>query len=56
MRSKIASWFLLASALCALCGCGNNEAAKGLADELDKALDPAPQYVDQPAEEPHDPK
>jgi hypothetical protein len=56
MCSKSASWIMAASMLGALAACGRNEAAKDLADELDKALDPAPQYVDRPAEEPRDPK
>jgi hypothetical protein len=44
------------AALCVLAGCGRNETAKNLADELDKALDPTPQYLNRPAEEPRDPK
>lgn len=56
MRSKLASLAIALSALGALTGCGRQEATKGLADEIDKALDPAPQYVDKPAEEPRDPQ
>ena len=54
MCNKIASWIVAASALCVLTGCGRHQAAKDLADEVDKALDPAPQFVDQPAKEPRD--
>lgn len=56
MRSKLASWIMAAAAIGALAGCGRHEATKDLADEIDKALDPAPQYVDKPAEEPRDPQ
>jgi uncharacterized lipoprotein len=56
MRSKLASWVMAVSAVGALAGCGRQEATRDLADELDKVLDPAPQYVDKPAEEPRDPR
>lgn len=54
MSSKMASRILAASVLGALAGCGRHQAAKDLADQVDKALDPAPQYVDEPAKEPRD--
>ena len=56
MRSKLASLAIAMWVLGALTGCGRQEATKDLADEIDKALDPAPQYVDKPAEEPRDPQ
>ena len=37
-------------------GCVGSDGAQGLADELGDALDPAPEYVDEPAEEPHAPR
>ena len=56
MRSRTAIWIVAASLFGAVAGCGRHEAAKNLGDELDKALDPAPQYVDDPAKEPRDPQ
>ncbi|HEX5049241.1 MAG TPA: hypothetical protein VFX89_19170 [Gammaproteobacteria bacterium] len=54
MCSKLATWILAASALGTFAGCGRHQAARDLADQVDKALDPAPQYVDDPAKEPRD--
>ena len=45
---------VFAAALCTLAGCGRHQAAKDLADQVDKALDRTPQYVDRPAQEPRD--
>ena len=56
MCKTLASLMIATAAFGALTGCGRHEAAQNLADELDKALDPAPQYVDDPAREPREPQ
>jgi hypothetical protein len=47
----LALWLLGACA-----GCTGPAETGGLADELDEALDPTPEYVDEPADEPREPR
>ena len=56
MQRKLTNLVMASAVLAALCGCGQPEATKGIADEIDKALDRTPQYVDEPADEPTEPR
>ncbi len=47
---------VFAAMLVVLCGCTRSEQTNGLAEQVHKALDPKPQYVDRPAEPPREPQ
>jgi hypothetical protein len=56
MRSELRDLSLAVWLLGACTGCVGSDENRGLADELGEALDPTPEYVDEPADEPLEPR
>ena len=56
MRSELRDLSLAVWLLGACAGCVGSDETRGLADELGEALDPTPEYVDEPADEPLEPR
>jgi hypothetical protein len=56
MRYELSRFCLALLLVAGVAGCTGSDETKQLADELDKALDPAPDYVDEPADKPREPQ